>query len=101
MRSHRFLSVFVAVALLVVGATANAQGLPTATISGRVINEGQGLPGVSVTATSPALQGSRTTVSGSNGSYAFVNVPPGAYTLTFALSGFQPVKKSVQAGASQ
>jgi len=31
-----------------------AQGLPTATITGRVINEGQGLPGVGVTATSPS-----------------------------------------------
>lgn len=78
-----------------------AQGLPTATITGRVINEGQGLPGVTVTATSPALQGSRTTVTGSSGDYGFVNVPPGDYTLTFALQGFQTLTKTVKAGASQ
>ncbi len=93
------LAVGLAIGLLLAG-PAFAQ-IPTANITGRVINEGQGLPGVSVTATSPALQGSRTTVTGSSGDYAFATVPPGDYTLTFALQGFQTVTKNVKAGASQ
>jgi outer membrane receptor protein involved in Fe transport len=101
MRSNRIFTVLVALALLAAGATAFAQGLPTATITGRVINEGQGLPGVSVSAKSANLQGTRTTVSGSNGGYVFANVPPGEYTLVFTLSGFQSVTKKVLAGASQ
>jgi outer membrane receptor for ferrienterochelin and colicin len=101
MRSNRVLSVFVALSLLVAGATAFAQGLPTATLTGRVINEGLGLPGVSITATSPALQGVRTTVTGASGGYAFVSVPPGPYTISFALSGFQPQTKPILLGASQ
>jgi outer membrane receptor protein involved in Fe transport len=101
MRSNRVLTFVVLLSLLVAGTAALAQGLPTATINGRAINEGQGLPGVSVTAKSPALQGTRSTVTGTNGGYVFANIPPGDYTLTFALSGFQTVTKSVKAGASQ
>jgi outer membrane receptor protein involved in Fe transport len=101
MRSNRVFTVLVALSLLVGGATALAQGIPTATVTGRVTNEEQGLPGVSVSAKSPALQGVRTTVTGATGEYAFVSVPPGQYTLTFALSGFQPATKSILLGASQ
>ncbi len=101
MRSNRVITALVVLSILIAGASAFAQGLPTATINGRVINEGQGLPGVSVSAKSLALQGVRTTVSGTNGGYNFANVPPGIYTLTFTLTGFQTVTKSVNAGASQ
>lgn len=78
-----------------------AQGLPTATITGRVINEGLGLPGVTVTATSPALQGARNAVTNQAGDYVFASVPPGFYKITFTLSGFQTVTKEINAGASQ
>ena len=101
MRINRVLSVVVLLSLLVAGAAAFAQGIPTATVTGRVINEGQGLPGVSVSAKSPSLQGSRSTVTGSAGDYVFANVPPGEYTIVFSLSGFQTVTKSVKLSASQ
>jgi outer membrane receptor protein involved in Fe transport len=99
-RSAALLAVALAVGVLL-ASPLFAQGLPTATINGRVINEGQGLPGVTVTATSPTLQGARVTVTSANGGYVFAAVPPGYYTITFAISGFQTVTKQVAAGASQ
>ena len=101
MRSNRLFLAIVVLSLLVAGASAYAQGLPTATLTGRVINEGQGLPGVSVNAKAPSLQGTRTTVTGGAGDYVFANVPPGDYTITFTMSGFQKVTKSIKLSASQ
>jgi len=55
---------------------------------------GGGLPGVSVSLSGPALQGVRTAVTKTDGSFVFVNVPPGkGYKATFALSGFATVEK--------
>ena len=51
------------------------------------------LPGVTVTATSPALMGVQTQVTTENGSYRFPAVPPGTYALTFELQGFNSVKR--------
>jgi outer membrane receptor protein involved in Fe transport len=48
------------------------------------------LPGVTVTATSPALIGQRTAVTESDGRYLITNLPSGTYTLKFELQGFQP-----------
>ena len=78
-----------------------AQGIPTATLSGRVMNDALDLPGVSVTAKSPHLQGTRTTVTGASGDYIFANVPPGDYTITFTLSGFQTQTKTIMLASSQ
>ena len=50
------------VAAILFAGVAFAQGNPTGTLTGRVINEGQGLPGVTVTVKSPNLQGTRTAV---------------------------------------
>jgi hypothetical protein len=97
----RVLTTLVALALLIGGSTAFAQGLPTATLTGRAVSEGQGLPGVSVTAKSPTLQGTRTSVTGATGEYVFANVPPGDYTVTFTLSGFQTVTRSIKLNATQ
>ena len=99
MRTHRFWLVALVLPLLM--ATALVAQIPTSTISGRVINEGQGLPGVTVTAKSPALQGTRTAVTSTNGDYVFPNVPPGDYTITFTMSGFQTVTRTVKAAAAQ
>jgi hypothetical protein len=71
--------------------TAFAQN-PTGTISGKVQDpEGLAMPGVTVTATSPNLQGVRTVVTSENGDYIFPLLPAGAYTITFELSGFRTV----------
>jgi outer membrane receptor for ferrienterochelin and colicin len=100
MRTHRTLLVALILPLLMASVVV-AQGIPTSTILGRVINEGQGLPGVTVTAKSPALQGTRTAVTSTNGDFVFPNVPPGEYTISFTMSGFQTVARSVKANASQ
>jgi hypothetical protein len=52
------------------------------------------LPGVTVEASSPALiEKVRTVVTDGNGQYQIVNLPPGTYTVTFALPGFSTFKR--------
>jgi hypothetical protein len=52
------------------------------------------LPGVTVEASSPALiEKIRTAVSDDRGIFRIVNLPPGTYTVTFALPGFNQVKR--------
>ncbi len=66
----------------------------TGGIVGRVTDEAGGvLPGVSVEARSPALQGSRTAVTDSTGSYHLALLPPGDYTVTFTGQGFATQNK--------
>ena len=61
----------------------------TGTIQGRVTDaQGAVLPGVTVTATSPALIGAQTAVTSETGNYRFPAVPPGELRLTFELAGF-------------
>ena len=75
------------VLLLAVAAPAAAQ--TTGSIVGRVTDEGGGvLPGATVEAKSPALQGSRTAVTDSTGAYRLELLPPGEYTVSFTLQGF-------------
>jgi hypothetical protein len=91
----------VAVCLCVCAAAASAQ-VPTGTISGRVIDQGGGaVPGVTVTAVSPNLQGERTVVTSTYGDYSIPLLPPGDYTVTFELSGFQTVKHHATVAATQ
>lgn len=70
-----------AAALLLTATLLHAQ--TTASVSGTVTFEGQPMAGAKVTATSPALQGSRTAISGEDGTYRFEALPPGDYTLQF------------------
>jgi hypothetical protein len=78
-----------------------AFGQLTASLSGTVSSDGVGLPGVSVTISSPQMQGTRTTVTGEGGGYSFGSLPPGDYTIKFELAGMQPVTRRVQVGVSQ
>ncbi len=79
-----------------------AQGIPTGTLEGRVSDDtGLGLPGVAVTATAPTLQGSRNAVTNVNGDYTIPNVPPGDYTITVALSGFQTITRTTRVSSGQ
>ncbi len=59
------------------------------------------LPGVTINATSPQLQGVHTTTSSANGDYIFSLLPSGTYTVTFELSGFQTQKKLVNVAPTQ
>ncbi len=51
-------------------------------------SQGGRLPGVTVTATSPALIGSAVAVTDGEGYYRVINLPPGTYTITAELQGF-------------
>jgi hypothetical protein len=82
-----------AIGVLLVPAVAPAQVLGT--IAGTV-RDGSGavLPGATVEATSPALiEKVRTAVTDGSGQYRIVNLPPGAYAVTFTLPGFTSVKR--------
>jgi carboxypeptidase family protein len=64
-------------------------------INGTVTDQsGAVLPGVTVTASSPALIQPQTTVTGEDGVYRLIALPAGMYELTFELSGFQAVKRT-------
>ena len=85
-RSRR--TCIVAGVLLLAPAAALAQG-----ISGTVSdNTGGVLPGVTVTAASPALiEGQRVAITDSQGLYSIVDLRPGVYTVTFGLPGFSTI----------
>lgn len=100
MRS-RSLSIVLVLLLLVSAGAAYAQGLTNATLRGRVTNEGQGLPGVTVTIASRSLQGSRTAVTSTNGDYVLVGLPPGEYTVAFAIQAFKTVTQTIALSAAQ
>ncbi|HEY4491023.1 MAG TPA: carboxypeptidase regulatory-like domain-containing protein, partial [Acidobacteriota bacterium] len=87
---RRCVSVLVVVILL--STVAHAQRL-TGTIRGQVTDEEGGpLPGVSVNAAGPALIGGpELFTTTEDGAYRFPGLPPGVYSLTFALEGFQTV----------
>jgi len=52
------------------------------------------LPGVTVEVASPALiEKTRSTVTDGAGLYQIISLPPGAYTVTFTLTGFSTVKR--------
>ncbi len=78
----------------VAAGTVSAQtvGATTGSLAGRVTDStGAVLPGVAVTATSPALQGARTTVTNGEGAYRLPGVPPGTYRVEYELGGFGTV----------
>ena len=94
MTSHRH-SVFTAVMALIIvcAATLSAQDF-RGRINGTVTdNTGAVLPGVTVTATSPALIQPQVQVTGEDGTYRLIALPPGLYTLTFDLPGFSTLRR--------
>jgi outer membrane receptor for ferrienterochelin and colicin len=99
MRRIRRLSLFVSLVLL--AHLARAQN-PTAIVTGTAKDaNGQPLPGVTVTARSPALQGTRTTATNTNGDYLIPQLPPGDYTVEFELQGFLKTTQEVRLSAAQ
>jgi hypothetical protein len=88
------LALMAALILPVLAAAQGGSAGTTGTILGRVVDAGDlVLPGVTVTATSPSMIGAQTQVTGENGTYRFPAVPPGAYTLTFELAGFNTFRR--------
>ena len=61
----------------------------TGELTGRVQDEDRApLPGITITATSPQLQGQRSAVSDGNGNYKLPFLPAGDYRVTYELDGF-------------
>jgi hypothetical protein len=83
----------IAVVVALLAAPAAAQDF-RGRINGTVTdNTGAVLPGVTVTTSSPALIQPQVQVTGADGSYRFLALPPGVYEVTFELAGFQNVKR--------
>ena len=83
--------------VLLVASIAPAQTVPTGTLTGRVVDPAAlVMPGVTVTVTSPALQGARTAVTSANGDYIIPFLPAGDYKVVFELSGFATLEKTVR-----
>ncbi len=80
-----------------IASSALAQGggaSSTGTIQGRVTDaQGAVLPGATVTATSPSALGAQSTVTSETGNYRFPALPPGVYTVTYELAGFNTVRR--------
>src|SRR5687768_5590026 len=93
---NRTSAILMALLLALVGASAaSAQGVQTGTVRGTVRDQqGLAVPGVTVTATSPVLQGPRSTVSDGQGNYTLAALPAGQYEVTFELAGFTTVKQT-------
>ena len=93
MTPPRRLSLFLALAALLVPLAGNAQVLGS--IAGSVRDaSGAVLPGVTVEAASPALiEKVRSAVTDGSGQYTIVNLPPGTYSVSFTLPGFSTVKR--------
>ncbi len=97
MRSRTMWIVVGFLAAVLTAAPAHAQ-ISQGRLTGTVTDaQGAVLPGATVTATSPALIGPRTTVSEADGKFLFPALPTGIYKVTFDLQGFrQTVRENIQ-----
>ena len=94
--------VWLAVVCFILPAASVAAQSTTGTISGQVSDsQGLALPGVTVTATSPNMQGVRETVTSENGDYILSLLPSGTYRVVFELSGFQRQERTVGLAPTQ
>jgi hypothetical protein len=80
--------------LLLSWSTAFAQGRQTGAIVGTVTDrDGLVIPGATVTVTSPALQGVRSTTTDSNGNFTVPLLPSGEYLVRIELAGMRAVEQ--------
>ncbi|MFA6955152.1 MAG: TonB-dependent receptor [Thermoanaerobaculia bacterium] len=92
--------VFIVAVLLLVAGSAFGQGT-TGSLNGTVTHEGAPLPGVTITISSPNLQGTRVGVSNVNGDFNFPALPPGDYTVKFEMEGMGTVTKTIKVGLAK
>lgn len=95
MNLQKFRVAALAAMVLLVAFGAFAQTGQTGAIAGVVKQAGSALPGVTLEVRSSALQGVRTVVTDSTGSFRFTLLPPGAYVLTATLSSFNTVTQNL------
>ena len=79
--------VIISALLIAMSASAFAQEQVGALRGRLATSDGLALPGATITVASPALQGTRSTVSDVNGVYALRGLPAGDYTVRFEMSG--------------
>jgi Carboxypeptidase regulatory-like domain len=90
--SCRALGILVLLLALPAALAAQTVSATTGAMNGRATDKTASvLPGVTVTIASPALMGTRTAITGDDGTYRFPAIPPGDYSVTFELSGFASV----------
>ena len=95
----RMLTIVLAWTLLAAPAFAQT---PTGAIAGRVLDEtGGAMAGVTVTVTSPSLQGERVTATTASGDFLIALLPPGDYTVMFDRDGFQTMTRTVGVAVTQ
>src|SRR5438876_9346454 len=95
MEAERLAWIFALSGFLLVPGDVWAQSATTAGIAG-VVRDATGavLPGVTVEAASAALiEKVRTVATDGDGQYKIVDLRPGTYSVTFALTGFSTVKR--------
>ncbi|HEV8253189.1 MAG TPA: TonB-dependent receptor [Vicinamibacteria bacterium] len=92
-QSIRTVALVAAVLVTLSAGLASAQELRGRIVGTVTDNTGAVLPGATVTVSGPALIQPQTTTSGPDGIYRFPALPSGVYTLTFAMSGFQTLRR--------
>ncbi|MBA3270678.1 MAG: carboxypeptidase regulatory-like domain-containing protein, partial [Acidobacteria bacterium] len=93
---QKFSMSFATLMAMVIGSAgpALAQGGAAGVVGQGTDGGGLAVPGVTVTASSPALQVREvTTVTDERGEYRLTPLPIGSYTVTYALTGFHTVKR--------
>ncbi len=89
--------IVVALSFLVSAGRAAVAQTTTGKIEGVVRDtSGDPLPGVTVEATSPSLQGSRSATTLADGAFRFPAIPPGTYEVRATLSGFRVAEKTAK-----
>ena len=67
-------------------------------ITGHVVDDsGRALPGVTIEASGPCASPRRPVVTNAMGQYVLQDLKPGAYTITFARTGFATVERKTDA----
>ena len=101
----RFIGILLVLALAAaLPITASAQLNQTGSLMGTVSdNQKQPLPGVAVTIKSSAIiVPQMDTITGTQGQYRFLALPPGLYEISFSLSGFNTfLRKEIRVGVGQ
>src|SRR3974390_2236431 len=94
----RFVVVFL---LLALAAFRPVLAQTTGSIRGTVLTGGAPIPGVTVEAKSPNLQGTKTAVTDGEGHFVLTLLPPGTYTVTATLQGFATKTDVIKLALSQ
>ena len=97
---QRFLALAMIAALAATAGVASAQS-SKGRIRGRVTDAANGnpLPGVTVTVTSPALQGEQTEFTDEDGNYLITELPPGDYLVRFYFADIVSERSDIQLSA--